>query len=165
MIYVQIADSILGETHSAPVDAGLIKRAAQETSKHARPAQDGELTLVLTDDAQLHALNRQFLGIDAPTDVLSFPADELDPDSETPYLGDVVVSYPRALAQAAAEGHPVQDAIQLLVVQGVLHLLGSDHAEESEKQALCAPQAEISVSPRLAQAKIKVVRMMIRLRL
>ena len=102
-----------------------------------------DLSLVLTDDAQLRQLNRQYLGIDSPTDVLSFPAGETDPETDLIYLGDVLISYQRAQVQAAAGGHPVEDELQLLVVHGVLHLLGFDHAEETEKVKMWAEQSAI----------------------
>jgi probable rRNA maturation factor len=88
-------------------------------------------------------LNRQYLGVDAPTDVLSFPVGEVDPESEALYLGDILISYPQALAQAEAAGHPVQAELQLLVVHGTLHLLGYDHAEEDEKTLMWKAQDEI----------------------
>ena len=104
---------------------------------------DAELTVVLSDDAQLQELNQQSLKIDAPTDVLSFPTGLTDPDSQAPYIGDVVISYPRAKEQAAAAGHSVEDELQLLVVHGVLHLLNHDHAEPEDKAAMWSAQAEI----------------------
>jgi probable rRNA maturation factor len=83
------------------------------------------LTLVVTDDKTVRALNRAYLGIDAPTDVLSFGGESPDfvgpPDAEQ-YLGDVVISYPRAQAQALAAGHSVEAELALLVVHGVLHI-------------------------------------------
>jgi probable rRNA maturation factor len=108
----------------------------------------GEVTLVLTDDEGIRALNRDFLGLDAPTDVLSFGAQEdSGPFIAAPemggYLGDVIVSYPRAVAQAAEHGHPIQQELNLLVVHGVLHLLGYDHADEEEKAVMWARQEAI----------------------
>jgi len=139
MIYLQVP-----KTLGVPAETlAKIEAAAQETLVQVRAGLDAELTVVLSDDAQLHELNRQFLGIDAPTDVLSFPADELDPDSETLYLGDVLISYPRAKTQAAAGGHPVSAELQLLTAHGVLHLLGYDHASETDKAAMWAIQANI----------------------
>jgi len=85
--------------------------------------------------------------------VLSFPAGDLDPDSEELYLGDVVISVPRALAQASAAGHPYLEEMQLLVVHGVLHLLGHDHGEPDEKQRMWDLQRKVlshlgcSISP------------------
>jgi probable rRNA maturation factor len=88
-------------------------------------------------------LNRQYLGRDAVTDVLSFPADEADPESGCRYLGDILLSMPRAAAQAQAGGHPVEQEAQLLVVHGTLHLLGYDHGRKEEKERMWAVQAEI----------------------
>ena len=106
---------------------------------------DVDITIILTDDAQIHELNKQYRGIDAPTDVLSFPSGDTDPDSNRLYLGDVVISYPRAQAQGEAGGHPVEAELQLLVVHGVLHLSGYDHVEEQGKSRMRAAQAEILV--------------------
>jgi len=139
MIYLQ-APKALG----VPTDTlSKIESAAQATLSQVRSGLDAELTVVLSDDARLHALNLQFLGVNAPTDILSFPADELDPDSQILYLGDVVISYPRAKAQAAAGGHPVFAELQLLTVHGVLHLLGYDHAGEADQAAMWSIQAAI----------------------
>ncbi|MGZ6316416.1 MAG: rRNA maturation RNase YbeY, partial [Anaerolineales bacterium] len=77
-----------------PVASELIERAALAALAH-EDAQ-GDISIVLTDDAQLQQLNREYLGIDAPTDVLSFPASETDPESGAPYLGDILISVPRA---------------------------------------------------------------------
>ena len=143
MIYLQISEKILSDFGGPPVDEALFERAAEMTLEHEGASQAVEATLVLTDDDQLHELNHQFLGIDAPTDVLSFPSGEVDPDTGSAYLGDVVISYPRAVAQAAAGGHPVEDELQLLAVHGMLHLLGYDHAEEGEKAAMWAAQADV----------------------
>ena len=104
---------------------------------------DGDLTVVLTDDARLQTLNRDYLGIDAPTDVLSFPASETDPETGARYLGDILISIPRADAQAKAAGHPLEAEVQLLVAHGVLHLLGYDHAKAEEKTKMWKAQAEV----------------------
>ncbi|OGO38392.1 MAG: rRNA maturation RNase YbeY [Chloroflexi bacterium RBG_16_56_8] len=81
--------------------------------------------------------------MDTPTDVLSFPASEQDPESSAPYLGDILISVPRAVDQAQAAGHSAQDEVQLLVVHGVLHLLGHDHAKAQEKARMWKAQAEV----------------------
>jgi probable rRNA maturation factor len=114
-----------------------------------------DMTIVLTDDAQLHELNREYLGVDAPTDVLSFPASETDPESGTPYLGDILISIPRAMQQAQAGGHPLQAEVQLLVVHGTLHLLGHDHAEAEEKARMWKVQAEVMSRLGLSHVKIQ----------
>ena len=81
--------------------------------------------------------------MDAPTDVLSFPSGEVDPDTSSLYLGDVVISLPRAQEQASAEGHPLADELQLLVVHGILHLLGYDHEESKDKKRMRDMQDKI----------------------
>lgn len=123
-----------------------LRAAAEEALRHqGRP---GELTLVITDDEGIQALNRDFLGVDAPTDVLSFSAQEdggpfvAAPDAGG-YLGDVILSYPRAVEQARQQGHSTEQELNLLVVHGVLHLLGYDHAGAEEKAAMWAQQEAI----------------------
>jgi probable rRNA maturation factor len=115
--------------------------------------QDSDLTIVLVDDARIQALNRDFLAHDAPTDVLSFPADEPDPETGRRYLGDVVISLALAGEQARERGHAVEAEMQLLVVHGILHLLGHDHAKVGEKERMWAAQAQalerLGVSPQI----------------
>jgi probable rRNA maturation factor len=126
---------------SLPVSADLIDAAARGAL--ALQATEGNLTVVLTDDAHLRELNLEYLGIDQPTDVLSFPASETDPDSGEAYLGDVIISVPRAEMQAGAAGHSLGGELQLLVVHGVLHLLGHDHAEPGARAGMWAAQATV----------------------
>ena len=138
MIYLQTNESL-----SLPIDTEILEQAAQETLRHQSAPAEAELTLVLTDDEQLRQLNHEFLGVDAPTDVLSFPSGDVDPDTQALYLGDILISYPRAQAQSQAGGHTVENELRLLVVHGVLHLLGYDHAEEGGKVEMWHAQAEI----------------------
>lgn len=126
-----------------PFQEDLLERAARTALEHEGETLDSELTIVLTNDARLQELNRDYLGIDAPTDVLSFPASELDPETGARYLGDILISVPRAESQATAARHPLESEVQLLVVHGVLHLLGHDHAEATEKARMWKAQAEV----------------------
>ncbi len=143
MITIQFTPTPADLTAAEGPDASLLERAAGAALSATGALPESELTIVISDDAQLHALNQQYLGIDAPTDVLSFPANETDPESGEVYLGDIIISYPRAQQQAAAGGHPLQDELQLLVVHGVLHLLGYDHADDAEKAEMWEIQAEV----------------------
>ena len=102
-----------------------------------------EFGLQVTGDDTLQQLNLQYMGIDAPTDVLSFPVAFQNPDSGNPYLGDVLISYPTAALQAEASGHPPEEEIKLLLVHGLLHLLGYDHTTPEEKKAMWALQNSI----------------------
>lgn len=143
MINLQISELLVDEQGNAPIQPELMENAARETLMHQHPAGQVELTIVLTNDNQMQELNQEFMGIDAPTDVLSFPSGELDLDSGNLYLGDVIISYPRALAQAQVAEHQVDAELELLVVHGVLHLLGHDHGEEDDKVRMWSAQDEI----------------------
>jgi probable rRNA maturation factor len=111
----------------------------------------GEVSLVVAGDSMLRQLNRDFRGVDAATDVLSFPARaEGDPGAGSPafvsapeaaaYLGDVIISYPTAQRHATAAGHPVDDELCLLAVHGTLHLLGYDHGTAEQEAAMWSVQ-------------------------
>jgi len=138
MIFLEKSDGLIPD-----ISTDLMKKTALETLKHQSAPADSDLTIVLTDDAQLHKLNLQWMGVDAPTDVLSFPSDEIDPESGNRYLGDILISVQRAAEQARAAGHAAEAEAQLLVVHGVLHLLGHDHAEAGEKTRMWQAQGAI----------------------
>ena len=148
MIHVEINPSL-----QTRLTADILERASAAVLE--RQSADGDLTIVLTDDAQLHELNRDYLGIDAPTDVLSFPASETDPETARRYLGDILISVPRAEEQARAAGHGLEAEVQLLAVHGTLHLLGYDHAEVEEKARMWKAQAEILERLGLAEIEIR----------
>lgn len=133
MIHIQVNEDAEQLWESLGVSFDALEEAAKEALYQTRAAGDVELTIVLGMDELLHDMNEEFLDIDAPTDVLSFSADFTDPDTQADYLGDIVISIPRAIAQAAAAAHPVKDELYLLVVHGVLHLMGYDHTEDEEK--------------------------------
>ncbi len=138
-----------------PFPEELLERAAHAALAHENEPQETELSIVLTDNEQLQELNLNYLGIDAPTDVLSFPASETDPESGARYIGDILISIPRAQSQAEAAGHPLESEVQLLVVHGVLHLLGHDHAEPQEKSRMWKAQAEVLNSLGLGDIQIR----------
>ena len=129
------------------VEPEMLQRTAQATLEAEQAPEGTGLTLVITDDEQIRALNRQFNETDRPTDVLSFSnregADFISPDEEDLYLGDVIISYPTALAQATEHGHPVEQELALLIVHGCLHLLGYDHATDDEREQMWARQEAI----------------------
>jgi probable rRNA maturation factor len=124
------------------VSPGIVERAAKATLTQ-QSALDADLAIVLTGDDQIRTLDRNYLGKDTPTDVLSFPASETDPETGRLYLGDIVISVPMAEAQAAVGGHSLEAEVSLLVVHGVLHLIGYDHAETEEKNLMWEAQKAI----------------------
>ncbi len=104
-----------------------------------------EVNILLTDDEGIEQVNRDMRGVDAPTDVLSFPMfdlapgehpteDDRDPGSDTVPLGDMCISVERASAQAQEYGHCMAREINYLCVHSVLHLLGYDHLDEGEQK-------------------------------
>jgi probable rRNA maturation factor len=121
---------------------GILERAAK-AALFQQAAPDADLTLVLTGDTQIQVLERDFMGNDAPTDVLSFPACETDPETGRSYLGDIIISVPRAEAQSIAAGHSLEAELSLLVIHGVLHLLGHDHGGTEDKARMWAAQSEV----------------------
>jgi probable rRNA maturation factor len=138
MIYPQINDD-----YAQLVEPSLLENAAQTTLDQQRIPAEPDITIVIAGNKEIQALNKEYLDNDAPTDVLSFPSDELDLDTGNRYLGDIIISYPQAEAQAQSGGHALRAEIELLVVHGVLHLLGHDHAEEVQKAEMWTAQAEV----------------------
>lgn len=115
---------------------------------HVHP--DADLAIVLVDEAAMEQLHVQWMDEPGPTDVLSFPMDELRPGTEeeiTPagLLGDIVLCPQVAIEQAKTAGHSTQDELQLLTAHGILHLLGFDHAEPDEEKEMFGLQRDILV--------------------
>lgn len=132
----------------AAIDAAFLTAVAERTlTQEAAP--EGVVSLVVTDDETVRALNREYRGIDEPTDVLSFglgglsqplddsPADAFIVPADAPLeIGEIIISYPYAARTAAATGRTPREEIALLVTHGVLHLLGHDHLEEDEGEQM-----------------------------
>ena len=125
-----------------PFNINILEEAAKQALQLAS-SSEVDLTLMLVDDPRMRALNRKFRQVDASTDVLAFKGDILDPETGRIHLGDVVISFPMALAQAEARGHSLEAEMQLLAVHGVLHLLGHDHMDRQEKQKMWHAQGEV----------------------
>lgn len=138
MIAVQIDAAYQDGNYDA-----VLKQAAAAALKQLGDAGSKAVTIVLTDDEHLRKLNHEYLGIDAPTDVLSFPVENSPAHADADYLGDILISQPRAAAQAESGGHALAQELELLTVHAVLHLLGYAHAEEVDKQRMWTAQGEI----------------------
>lgn len=150
MIFLEQIDGI-----NPVIDVAIVENAADVALKHQQAPADADLTIVLSDDQQLHELNLEWMDVDAPTDVLSFPSEEIDPETGNRYLGDILISVERAAEQARGAGHGVEAEVQLLVVHGVLHLMGHDHAEADEKLRMWQAQAEILTQLGLGNIQIR----------
>ena len=138
MINLQVKRSV-----KLPIDKSILLHAAQLTLDTENVTAGSGLSVVIGDDNLLKRLNLRYRSIDTTTDVLSFPSSEPDPDNQSIYLGDVVISLPCAQENSSAGGHPVADELQLLVVHGILHLLGYDHVRPAEKKKMQAAQDNV----------------------
>jgi probable rRNA maturation factor len=144
MIGVLIDESI--SERAVGLDPTRIQRAAEVAlTVNKLTAKDHTLTIVITNDEEITALNRQYRQIDSATDVLSFTANERDPSSGLIYLGDVVISYERACENLKDrlgkwQAADVERELLLLTVHGVLHLLDFDHAGPEEKARMWVQQ-------------------------
>lgn len=136
MIEVEIEDEAW--TAALPNAVALVQRAATV----ALGAVEGDVVVLLTDDAAIHDLNLRFRDRDRPTNVLSFPAAE----SAAPHLGDLVLALGVCAAEAAAQGKSLADHLTHLTVHGVLHLLGRDHVDEAEAEAMEAEERTLLAS-------------------
>jgi len=123
------------EVEPEGVDLEALRALAEEVLAGEDVADGVTLTVLTTDDDALQDLNRRFLDIDAPTDVLSFPEAAEAPlgEGEAPSLGDIAISIPTAVRQASELAHPVADELSHLLVHGILHLCGYDHERGGEE--------------------------------
>ena len=101
------------------------------------------VTIVVSDDKTLQELNGKFTGNNYPTDVLSFNADHLDPETGNFYLGDVIISIDRAKNQSIENNISLLDELTILTIHGILHLCGYDHIDEPSHKKMFAIQQNI----------------------
>ena len=132
-------------------DKGWVKKIVRQVLKAEGVSSPYEVSLVFTDSETVKTLNRDYRGIDEPTDVLAFymlpqkgaaSSFALPPDGVT-RLGEVIISFPQAQLQAREQGHSLQRELALLVIHGVLHLLGYDHEEAGEGKKMKAREKEL----------------------
>ena len=130
------------------VDEGVLLRLTEHNLAELHVSADAEVAIVLVDEGAMEALHVQWMDEPGPTDVLSFPMDELRPgtqDEPTPagLLGDVVLCPEVAARQAVAANHSTVEELLLLTTHGILHLLGFDHAEPEEEKEMFALQRRL----------------------
>ncbi len=132
------------------IDEAALQRLATYCLDAMRVHPDAEIALVLVDEAAMEQLHVQWMGEPGPTDVLSFPMDELRPGNDdiiTPpgVLGDVVLCPQVAEVQAEGAGHSTMDELLYLTAHGILHLLGFDHAEPEEEKEMFSLQRDLII--------------------
>jgi probable rRNA maturation factor len=149
-----------------PIDAARLIAAATHVIQQHDLDPNSAMTIVITNNAHITDLNREFRGVDSPTDVLSFPSDDLPDDlleemaafgeSEAPYLGDLIIAYPYVQTQAERQGHDLSDSLTLMVVHGTLHLIGYDHETLANQAEMWDAQAQaltaLGISPMIVPA-------------
>ena len=140
MIEVELEDAAW--TAALPDAAAVAERAATA----ALGGVEGDVVVLLTDDATVRDLNARFRDRDRPTNVLSFPAAEMSIPGQAPPLGDLVLAYGVCAAEAVAQGKTLADHLSHLTVHGVLHLLGRDHEADSEAEEMEAEERAILAS-------------------
>jgi probable rRNA maturation factor len=136
----------LTDLTNSNVDTSRLEALAEFSIIQLGIHPDSELSISLVDEEEMSSLHMQWLNESGPTDVLSFPMDEIKPNSSTDgpgLLGDIVLCPNYAKKQAKDVGHSLQDELEILFVHGVLHLLGFDHRENAEKAAMFSRQDEI----------------------
>ncbi|MCL4466125.1 MAG: rRNA maturation RNase YbeY [Chloroflexi bacterium] len=146
-LFVRLVPDIPPEWE-AEVDLRLLADVAETALSREGWQGPVEVDVTLVDDAAIQELNARYRGVDAATDVLSFPLLDSSgtedafvlPPGELRQLGDIVISLPRATAQAAEYGHSRQRELAYLFVHGLLHLLGYDHESLAEREAMRAKE-------------------------
>lgn len=134
----------------APEQVQQILQLLQLAAKREEVTGDSELSLTFVDNEKIHEINREYRGIDRPTDVISFALEE-NTEGEMEIigqdmprvLGDIIISIPRAKQQAEEYGHSFMRELGFLAVHGFLHLLGYDHGTKEEEQQMFSRQEEI----------------------
>lgn len=115
---------------SLPAVEELVRTALSAAEHQTR--KPGEVSVLLTNNAEMQRLNQHFRGKDKPTDVLSFPADEMD----APFLGDIAIGFEICAEDAAAGGKSVPHHLSHLIIHGYLHLLGFDHINDADAEEM-----------------------------
>ncbi len=140
---------VVDETGLAGSHLGLVRLVAERALQSDGLEGGYQVSITLVDDARIRQLNAEHRGVDAPTDVLSFPLASDDtagfvlPPATPTHLGDIVISFHRAQAQAEEYGHTLEREIAYLTAHGVLHLLGFDHEEEEDRAIMRTREEEI----------------------
>ena len=130
-------------TKGLPELDALVARCFQ-AAVQMEPDLDGEIALLLTDDSAIRALNHQFRGKDAPTNVLSFPVDEESPALvEGNFLGDIALAFETCASEVAERNILLADHAAHLIIHGMLHLIGYDHQTDPEAERMEAREREI----------------------
>ena len=126
--------------HKVPIETGFIREVVTSALRLQGYSQPPEVSVALVDDAYIQVLNREYRGVDQPTDVLAFPMETVEGVRSEPALGDIVISLERARAQAREFKHPIRREVALLAVHGLLHLMGYEDDTEAGASLMWSKQ-------------------------
>jgi len=129
--------------HKISVETGFIRDVVMSALRIEGYPQPPDVSVALVDDAYIRVLNREYRGVDQPTDVLAFPMEGDGGVRGEPALGDIVISLERARDQARQFKHPIRREVALLAVHGVLHLLGYEDDTEAGASAMWSKQKHL----------------------
>lgn len=148
----------IGNESAVTIDETVLLRLMEHNLAELHVSADADVAILLVDEGAMEALHVQWMDEPGPTDVLSFPMDELRPGSEEApmppgLLGDIVLCPQVAEQQAIAAKHSTMDELVLLTTHGLLHLLGFDHAEPEDEREMFGLQKELITSFQSAERR------------
>ena len=129
--------------HKVSIESSFIREVVTTALRLEGYAQPPDVSVALVDDAYIRVLNREYRGVDQPTDVLAFPMVAADGVQNEPALGDIVISLERAREQARQFKHPIRREVALLAVHGLLHLMGYEDDTEAGASAMWSKQKRL----------------------
>ena len=136
--YLDIPDE-----YSATIDSISLRKNIELLLIELDIPESTEFSIAFVNDERIQLLNQDFRGIDTPTDVLSFPSEEINPEDNTMYIGDIIISMDTVLRQSENAHISQLDEIHLLVIHGLLHLQGYDHDTDENKKDMWNIQSKL----------------------
>jgi probable rRNA maturation factor len=136
--YLDIPDE-----YAASIDSIALRKNIELLLIELNIAEPSEFSIAFVNDERIRSLNQDFRGIDAATDVLSFPSDEVNPEDGTKYIGDIIISMDTVSRQSEKAHVSELDEIHLLIIHGLLHLLDYDHDTEENKEEMWNIQSKL----------------------
>lgn len=129
--------------HKVSIETSFIRDVVMSALRIEGYPQPSDVSVALVDDAYIRVLNREYRGVDQPTDVLAFPMESDRGPRADPALGDIVISLERAREQARQFKHPIRREVALLAVHGLLHLLGYEDDSEAGASTMWSKQKQL----------------------
>jgi probable rRNA maturation factor len=133
----------LAPEYEGVIDLVALNNNIQMMMVHLDIPEPTNFSIAFVNDTAIQELNLKFREVDSPTDVLSFPVEEVNPEDNSVYIGDIIISMETAMKQSQEQSITPIDEIHLLIIHGFLHLLGYDHDTEEKKEDMWVEQSEL----------------------